>query len=263
MTAPGETAAPYTHALASIYDRLPDAGFTASLLPQLIPYMQGNLDWYGRQILDLGCGTGGAARWLAQHTMNVTAVDQSADMLRAGQRGFDSTGLGLTWLQGDVRSLRGLAEFDLALAFDLLNEMGSLRDLESVLAAIRAALTPGKLFVFDLHTAGGLARAEGTRVVLNAPDVFVTSEAVYDHERQVLTTAYEVFLTAGQGANAAWGRRSGTRIQRGYAVQAIAALLTRAGYQLLAVLTPDLAPVDTAALTPSRVLFCARTRVTA
>jgi len=253
MSTPSADAAPYTTALAAVYDRLGLTTFTAALLPRLIPYLQGELNWYGRRVLDLGCGTGTAARWLAQHTMNVTAVDHAPELLAYGKRGFDASGLGLQWMQGDIRKLSGLHEFDLAVAIDVMNELASLRDLEAVLAAARGALAVGKLLAFDLHTTGGLARRAGISIVHNTPDTFITAEQSYDHERQILTCRYHAFEQAASG----WTRRTGQRTLRGYPVQAIGALLARVGFQLLNLIAPDFSPVDTAAISADRVIFVA------
>lgn len=252
MSTPSADAAPYTTALATVYDRLGLTDFTAALLPRLIPYLQGDLNWYGRRVLDLGCGTGTAARWLAQHTMNVTAIDHAAELLAQGKRGFDASGLGLVWMQGDIRNLRGLDDFDLALAIDVMNEQPSLRELEAVLSAAYGALAAGKLLAFDLHTTGGLARRAGTSIIHNAADAFITAEQSYDHERQLLTCRYHAFDQAGSG----WTRRAGVRTLRGYPVQAIGALLTRVGFQLVSLITADFSPVD-AAISADRVIFVA------
>jgi SAM-dependent methyltransferase len=248
-------ASAYTGVLAPIYERLGMASFAAGIVPQIIPYLQGDLDWFGRRILDLGCGTGAAARWLATHTMNVTAIDQSPEMLLQARQSIDTSGLSLSWAAGDLRHQQGDTEYDLALALDVMNELGGLREFEAALASVRAALAPGKFFVFDLHTIGGLDRQIGIRIPINADDCFITLEQRFDHERSLLTSEYYVFFN---NPNGSWRLERGIRYQRAYPVQAIAALLGRSGYQLMALVTPTFQPVDPAALTADRVLFFAR-----
>jgi len=244
----------YTTVLAPVYERLGMGDFAASLTPRIIPFLQGNLDWFGRRILDLGCGTGVAARWLATHTMTVTAVDQSPDMLRQAQQSIDTSGLSLSWEIRDIRRLDGYGEYDLALALDVMNELDSLRDLETVFSSIRAVLSPGKFLVFDLHTVGGLDRQIGTRIPITADDCFITLEQTFDHERNMLTSVYHVFLNTGR----VWDLHQAVRYQRGYPVQAVTALLGRSGYQIMALVSPGFQPLDVASIAVDRVLFFAR-----
>lgn len=244
----------YTVVLAPVYERLGMADFAASTIPRIIPYLQGNLDWFGRRMLDLGCGTGAAARWLAAHTMTVTAIDQSPEMLRQARQSINTSGLSLTWESGDIRRLTGYTEYDLVIALDVMNELASLRDLEAVLATAREALSPGKFFAFDLHTIGGLDRQIGIRIPINDDDCYVTLERTFDHERSMLTSQYHMFLNNGS----TWGLFRGVRYQRAYPVQAIAALLGRSGFQLMALVTPTMQMVDVASMTADRVLFFAR-----
>lgn len=55
--------------------------------------------------LDLGCGEGGDAVWLAAHGWSVTAIDHSPTALQRGARELDRAGLPVdrvTWIAHDV-----------------------------------------------------------------------------------------------------------------------------------------------------------------
>jgi SAM-dependent methyltransferase len=60
-------------------------------------------------VLELGCGTGASARWLAHQGWQVTAVDVSRAALQAAAQAAAAEGLTArnpTWLQQDVMRLR-------------------------------------------------------------------------------------------------------------------------------------------------------------
>ena len=48
----------------------------------------------GQHMLELGCGTGEDAVWLAQHGLTVTATDASSAMLEQTRRKADAAGVG-------------------------------------------------------------------------------------------------------------------------------------------------------------------------
>lgn len=101
----------------------------------------------GDRVLDLGCGTGEDALWLARRGVAVTALDSSAAMLAvARQKLATEAGAAVAFMQADLRDLDGLALpifrpldqlcFDGALAnFGALNCLPDRRALARWLAA--------------------------------------------------------------------------------------------------------------------------------
>ena len=73
--------------LAPLYDKLKMAQFAEVYTPQLINYAHQH-DWLGRQIIEIGCGTGASVRWLGTHGYNITGVDVSAEMLNNSAQVF-------------------------------------------------------------------------------------------------------------------------------------------------------------------------------
>jgi SAM-dependent methyltransferase len=59
--------------------------------------------------LDLGCGTGRNARYLARHGWNTTAVELSGQAIRIAERKAAAEGLSVRFVQGDVTRLAELA----------------------------------------------------------------------------------------------------------------------------------------------------------
>ncbi|MBE2267051.1 MAG: class I SAM-dependent methyltransferase [Anaerolinea sp.] len=241
-------------ALAPIYDRIGLSGFAETITPLLLGYAQSN-DWVGRRVIDLGCGTGGSVRWLARHGYNTTAVDLSPAMLSVAQKSIQTEGLGLRWLQGDIRAITDLHDIDLALALDTLSDLNSLRDLEMVFSAVIKVLNPGKLFVFDLHTLEGLAeRGRTTTFALDDDDLTIVDTHHFDYERQASVNEYRVFERSGD----LWRRWNATRTRRGFPIQVVSALLVRSGFGIMTTLNERMQPLNAVNGRVNRVIFYAQ-----
>lgn len=247
-------AAHYT-ALAPIYDTIGLSAFTRRMVPQILDYAQRN-DWLGRRIVDLGCGTGAAAIWFAEEGYSVVAVDQSAEMLQVGQRYSEAhMGLALEWAQADIRNLANvLSPMDMILAMDVLNELESIKDIQTVFAQVYQVMESGKLFAFDLYTIEGLAkRAQPPEQILfNNEQLFLLASNQFDYERQTATRNFTVFE---QREPAHWQRTDAQRILRGYPLQALVTLLQRSGFSNINVLGEDMQPLSSRRETPIRVIF--------
>lgn len=72
----------------------------------------------GATVLDLGCGEGGDAVWLAEHGWRVTAVDVSETAVRRGTEGAVERGVGdsIEWVVHDLVDWRTTERFDLVTA---------------------------------------------------------------------------------------------------------------------------------------------------
>lgn len=103
-------------------------------------------------ILDLGCGTGGHARLMAQRGYQVTGVDHSQAMLAIARAkaNADSASDPVAFHQGDIRNLELDQTADVAIAmFAVMGYMFTNEDLASAFRSVRKHLTPKGLFVFD------------------------------------------------------------------------------------------------------------------
>jgi SAM-dependent methyltransferase len=122
----------------------------------------------GGPVLMLGCGSGHMALELAEAGVEVVGVDPSermvasAESLRAGAAPEVATRL--RFLASDLRALRLAERFPLVVApHNALGLMGSVADLESLLATVRHHLQPGGSFVFDLLNARAGALADSVQ----------------------------------------------------------------------------------------------------
>lgn len=239
--------------LAPYYEPLGMAAFAETMTPRLIDYAHTH-DWIGRRVADLGCGTGGSVRWLANHGYNVTGIDQSPAMLRIAQQSISNNGLAFELFEGDVRALSNLHDIDLALALDVINELNNLRDLEAFFGSVARILAPEKLLIFDLHTLEGLAQRDSAGGVISDSDdlsVFLTNR--FDYDRQASSSSYVIFTRSGS----AWQRQHSTHVVRGFPIQVVTALLQRAGFGIMALLNTRLEMLDPAAMREPRVIVFA------
>jgi malonyl-CoA O-methyltransferase len=114
-------------------------------------------DVRGLRVLDLGCGTGRHALWLAERGATVTAVDFSEGMLAEARRkpGADA----VHWLQHDfTQPLPIHAAFDLAVSGLVLEHIA---DLDAFFTAMRGALASGgRAVVSAMHPAMFLKGAQ-------------------------------------------------------------------------------------------------------
>jgi len=68
--------------------------------------------WSPGRALDVACGEGRTAIWLASRGWDVTAVDFSAEGIAKGRRRAAAEGLSVDWVVGDVRTARLRASGD-------------------------------------------------------------------------------------------------------------------------------------------------------
>jgi SAM-dependent methyltransferase len=76
--------------------------------------------------LDVGCGTGTQAVYLAERGWQVTGVDAVEQALALAQRRAETAGVEVRWVAGDVARLAGL---DLEHGFDFVHDRGCFHDL--------------------------------------------------------------------------------------------------------------------------------------
>jgi SAM-dependent methyltransferase len=100
----------------------------------------------GDRVLELGCGTGTTALRLADPGWEIEATDFSARMIAIAAEKAQAAGVAtVRFAQADLTDPAAASgPFDVALAFNLLPLMP---DLPGALAAIRARLRPGGLFI--------------------------------------------------------------------------------------------------------------------
>jgi len=99
--------------------------------------------------LDVGCGEGADAIWLAQQGWTVTAIDVSDVAVRRGQEAAERLGIAVEWIAGDaLRTPFAAGSFDLvSLQYPALPKAAGDEAVREVLGAVR----PGGVVLAVYH----------------------------------------------------------------------------------------------------------------
>lgn len=160
--------------------------------------------------LDLACGEGRNALWLAAHGWQVTAVDFSAVAIEKA-RELDTNGL-VEWVEADATAYTPAQPVDLALLSYL--QLAADQRRRAVRGAA-AALAPGGMLLVIAHDSRNLSDGTGgpqdPRVLYSAPDLVADLDGtglVIDRAEEVLRPvagterpAIDVLLRARAGSS--------------------------------------------------------------
>jgi len=114
---------------------------------QLIEAATGDIE-SGRRSLDLACGLGHNAIWLARQGWQSDAVDISAKGVELARQAADTNQVDVNWIVADIDDwLPQPAEYDLAVVFRFL-------DRETVPRIIRTGLRSGGWLVYETFASG-------------------------------------------------------------------------------------------------------------
>jgi SAM-dependent methyltransferase len=175
---------------ARLYDSLFPAGEDA------VAFYQAQAQRQGGTVLELGCGTGRKLIPIASDGHPSVGLELSPGMLAEARRKGDERGVEVEWIQGDMRTFNLGRTFDLVfIAGNSLLHLHKTDDLLTCFRTVRAHLTPGGRFIFDVFNPNVrlLADADGVRrsheaLTFTHPDrgsVTVDVAETYDAAEQV------------------------------------------------------------------------------
>ncbi len=259
-------------ALAPVYEQVGLADYAQRVVLDYIAMAQA-LDWAGRRIIELGCGTGVASWMLADRGFRVLGIDTSAPMLvqaRIHRTTHQQDDVTIAqeppeFAQMDIRRPLDIpnATADMVLAVDgVINALLNLTQLQQTFAHVAAVVAPGKLFVFDVWTIRGLAEVLGTRAaVLSAQPgaPFVVAEYDFQYENLSNKITYTLF-TPREAGSVNWARAEEHHILRSFPTEGIVAMLDRTGFDMLSVVDPVMQPFDPQRDAHGRAVFVAQRR---
>ncbi len=128
-------------------DYLRETQFTRQLIQTYAPTAQ--------SILDLGCGTGSHAFFLAKEGYQVHGIDISREMLHQATDRCSNLPpdvlAQLSFSHGDIRQVRLNQTFDVVLSlFHVISYQSTNEDLLAAFQTVKQHLKPGGIFIFDV-----------------------------------------------------------------------------------------------------------------
>jgi 2-polyprenyl-3-methyl-5-hydroxy-6-metoxy-1,4-benzoquinol methylase len=132
--------------------------------------VEGVEDLPAGRALDLGCGEGGDAVWLAGRGWRVTAVDISPIALGRAEQHAADAGVGdlVDWQQHDLVKSFPEGEYDLVSA-QYLHLRGATMPREDILRAAASAVAPGGVLLVAGHAALPQSQDQGGHAELDLP----------------------------------------------------------------------------------------------
>ncbi len=183
-----------------------------------------------RRVADLGIGTGDLAIALARRGWDVVGVDCSPGMLVVARQKAADAGVAVTLVDADLRGLRLTPPADVALCvYTVVNQLTADGDLERAFAAVRGALVPGGVFVFETNLPAAYARYWTGEEVVDVGDAVI----VRSHHRRSDAPVIEARLSIRRRTGCGFDETSDTIAQRVWSDAEIDAALTAAGFALL------------------------------
>jgi 2-polyprenyl-6-hydroxyphenyl methylase/3-demethylubiquinone-9 3-methyltransferase len=127
-----------------------------NLVPGRLSWMDRQIDWAGKRVLDLGCAGGFMAEALAERGALVTGIDPAEGAIAAARAHAEQAGRDIAYDIGVGEELPYAGgAFDAVVCVDVLEHV---RDLSQVIREVARVLKPEGLFLFDTINRNPLAR---------------------------------------------------------------------------------------------------------
>mgnify|MGYP002732001366 CR=1 FL=1 len=212
--------------LASSYDRLTNDVDYGSW----VDFAEAILEREGlhpRTAADLACGTGSAARILAERGYRVTAVDLSEEMLtEAMDKCGDLENLP-TFVHQNLAQLRLPRAVDMAVCFlDSLDYILDPADCERAIRRTYRALNPGGIFIFDVNTPEKLQSMDGQVFLDEDDDVYCVWRGEFDEDTNICSYGMDLFQRDGD----VWHRSFEEHREYAYSIEQLKTYLKNAGF---------------------------------
>ncbi len=125
----------------------------------------------GNKVCECACGTGGLTIPLTRRGFQMTGVDLSQEMLWLAAQKARKQGLGIPFVQQDMRKLRLHRQMDAVIATcDGVNYLLNDADAAAFFHAAYEALRPGGLIAFDVSTPWKLQNVLGNELICEDRD---------------------------------------------------------------------------------------------
>ena len=187
------------------------------------------------QVLDLGCGTGKMARRLARNGYQVTAIDNSMDMLEIAAS--EENDLILYVLQ-DMVSLELPQKVDAAVSIcDCMNYILEEEDLKDVFRRVRQFLKEEGVFIFDMNSHYKYKEILACNTFAeDREDASFIWDNFYDAEDRINEYQLSLFIQNEEGT---YNKYEELHLQRAYEEEEIVSFLHEAGFASVCVLDAE------------------------
>lgn len=127
-----------------------------NLVPGRLSWMDRQIDWAGKKVLDLGCAGGFMAEALDDRGAVVTGIDPAEEAIAAACAHAEQAGRGIAYDIGVGEALPyGDQSYDAVVCVDVLEHV---QDLQQVIGEVERVLRPDGLFLFDTINRNPLSR---------------------------------------------------------------------------------------------------------
>ena len=182
-------------------------------------------------ILDLGCGTGKMARRLAKKGYEVTAVDNSMDMLEVAASEEDD---GILYVLQDMISLELPKKVDAVVSIcDCMNYILEKDDLREVFTRVKRFLKEDGVFMFDMNSHYKYKEILACNTFAeDREDASFIWDNFYDEEDRINEYQLSLFIQNEQGT---YNKYEELHLQKAYEEEEIKNLLFEAGFKNVSV----------------------------
>ena len=214
------------NALGATYDQPEHVEVATGFYKAIRPLLRG---LKGRDVLDLGCGTGLVTERIATHGCRVWGIDLSREMLKVARVRCRRFGSAVRFRAGDLRNFGGVPPPAAAFACaDIANHFTSERQLAAFFRNTCRRLEPGGVFVFDaLNRWCFETYWDGHTYRFEGPNGDILMECDWDPARSVGTASMIVYQRGPRGL---YRRRRYDLRERLYAERTLHRLLREAGF---------------------------------
>ena len=181
------------------------------------------------KICECACGTGSLTLPLHRRGFQMTGVDLSQEMLWIAAQKARKMGIGIPFVQQDMRTLRLHRQMDAVIATcDGVNYLLTDEDVCAFLRSAWAALRPGGVIAFDVSTPWKLQNVLGNELIVeDRDDVTYMWQNSYSKKTGIVEMALCFFLREKDGR---YRRIDETQKQKAHSMDHLTALLEGCGF---------------------------------
>lgn len=183
----------------------------------------------GGRVCECACGTGGLTIPLHRRGYQMTGVDLSQEMLWIAAQKARRQGIGIPFVQQDMRKLHLHRQMDAVLATcDGVNYLLEDKDAAAFFTAAFNALRPGGVLAFDVSTPWKLENMLGSQIICeDRPEVTYMWQNRFDAGKGLLDMHLCIFLRQKDGS---YRRIDEEQRQRAHTIKGLTALLHGVGF---------------------------------